>query len=116
MISIVETLDMFFLSLVDETCLEVLHRSIYHIIIIRIILEGVDFPFKAIVVSLSRVYRRAMSVERSVRIRSVGEPRTTSFVGDYVYHAADSIGAEADRHDTSIYFYSLGETDGNVIE
>ena len=48
MISVVETLDMLFLRLVDETCLEVFHRSVDEIIVVGIILEGVDFPCESV--------------------------------------------------------------------
>ena len=116
MISIVETLYMFFLCLIDETRLEILHRSIDHIIIIGIILKSVDFPFDTILESLTCVYRRAMSVERAVRIGSVGEPGATSFVGDNIYHATDGIRAEAYRNHTSIYFYAFCEIDRNIVE
>ena len=65
MVGVVETLHTQKFRPVDTSRLEILDGSIYFIVIIRIILEGIHLPHKAILEALASIHRRAMGIERA---------------------------------------------------
>ena len=65
-ISIVETFHTFFVLCIQATGFEILHRGIYIIVVVRIVLESIDLVGKTIVEGLSEIHIRFMCIERSV--------------------------------------------------
>ena len=89
---------------------------VYVIIIVREVLERVDFIRQPVLKSLSKIDIRFMGIERTVGIRSVQMPSPAAFVGHDIDDTSQSIRAESYGNYTFIYFDAFGEIDRNVID
>ena len=89
---------------------------VYVIIIVREVLERVDFIRQPVLKSLSKIDIRFMGIERTVGIRSVQMPSPAAFVGHDIDDTSQSIRAESYGNYTFIYFDAFGEVDRNVID
>ena len=120
-ISIVETLHSLGLLAVETAGLEILHRRVHPIVVVRIVLESVDLVCETIRQCLSEIDVRLMRVERSIRVGGVEEPtvliaRATALLGDDVDHATYGVRPEADRHDALVDFDPLREVGRDIVQ
>ena len=120
-ISIVETLHSLGLLAVETAGLEILHRRVHPIVVVRIVLESVDLVCETIRQCLSEIDVRLMRVERSIRVGGVEEPtvliaRATALLGDDVDHATDGVRPETNRNNSLVDLDPLREIDRDIIQ
>ena len=68
MICVVEAFHTVELAVIHSACLEIFNRGVDRIVIVRIILERVDFIFETGVESLAEVYIRFVGIERTIGV------------------------------------------------
>ena len=90
--------------------------DIHLVVIVRIVLEGIDFVGEAALERLPEVDIRLVGVERAIRVGGIQEPAVALLLGDDVDDAPDGIRSEADRHDTLVNLDAFGETSRNVVQ
>ena len=70
-VGIVEAFHTFLFASVDASGLEVFHRSVHVVIIIRIVLEGIDFVSESVFERLSEIHVRLVRIERAIGIGGI---------------------------------------------
>ena len=70
-VGIVETFHPFLLASVDASGLEVFYRSVHVVIIIRLVLEGIDFVSESVFERLSEIHVRLVRIERAIGIGGI---------------------------------------------
>ena len=101
---------------VEGARLEVFYRSVYVIVVVRIVLECVHFIGKAVLERLPEVHVRPVRVERPVAVRRVQKPGTALLVCHDVDDAPYGIRAEAHGHHALVYLDALGKVHGDVVQ
>ena len=70
-VGVVETFYPFLLASVDASGLEVFYRSVHVVIIIRIVLESIDFVGESVFERLSEIHVRLVRIERAIGIGGI---------------------------------------------
>ena len=86
------------------------------IIVVRIVLESIDFISKSVIESLSEVGVCLVGIERSVRIRCIQKPTLAFFVGDNINDTTNGVRTKTYRYYTFIYFDAIGKVHGDIIQ
>ena len=116
MVGIVETLYAYFLVTVYPARFKVFHRSVDVIVIVRIILERIDFVRKTVLKGLPEVYVGFMRIERTVRVGRIQKPAAAFLVRNDIDNSADSIRSEAHRHYAFIHFDTVGKIHRDIVQ
>lgn len=86
------------------------------IVVVREILESVDFIQQTVLERLSEVDERFVGVERAVRIRGIGKPTEFPLVGDDIDDPAQGIGTETDGNHPTVDLDAFGEVHRQVVQ
>ena len=116
MVSVVETLYTYPLILIDSAGFKIFYRSIYMIIVVRIVLESIDLVSEPVTESLSEIDIRFMCIERTVGVGSIQKPTLTFLVGDDIDHSANGIRTETYRYHPFVYFDAVGKVYRDVVQ
>ena len=71
MIGIIKALDTYPFIFINSSGFKVLYRCIHMIIIIRIVLEGIDFVSESVFERLSEIHVRLVRIERAIGIGGI---------------------------------------------
>ena len=86
------------------------------VVIVRIVLESIDFIAETILESLSEIDIRTVGIERTIRIRSIQEPVPAFLVGDNIDDPANGIRSKAYGNYPFIYLYTVSEVHRDIVQ
>ena len=115
-VGIVEAFHPFLFASVDASGLEVFHRSVHVVVIVRIVLESIDFVGESVFERLPEIHIRFVCIERTVRIGCVQKPSVSFLFSDDIDHASDCIRTEAYRDHSLIDFDTFGKVYRDVVQ
>ena len=96
---------------------EVLHPGgINAVVIIRVVLEGVDFVSKAVLEMLSEVNVRFVGVELTIDVRGIEMPAACVLLGHHIDDATNGISTELYWHHTTVHLNMVGKGNRYVVE
>ena len=96
--------------------LELPHPVVDVIVVVRIVLESVDFVHEAALESLPEIDVGAVRIERSVGVGGIGEPAAAVFVRNDIHHASDGVGPELHGNHALVDLDAFGEIDRYVVQ
>ena len=86
------------------------------VVVVRVVLEGVDFVGKSVFEALPEVHVRLVGVERAVGVGRVEKPVAALLVGDDVDYPADGVGTESHRHHSLVHLDALGKVYRDIVQ